>query len=55
VTIPPAVQTRIDEIIQLLGLQALPLESLSIHFDQERLAQAVKPQLSFRREKRDPA
>jgi hypothetical protein len=47
---PPAVQTRVDEIIQLLGLQALRPESLSIHLDRQGIVQAVKPQLAFRRE-----
>lgn len=51
VSLPPAVQTRVDEIIQLLGLQALRPESLTIHFDKQGLAQDVKPVLSFRREK----
>jgi hypothetical protein len=50
-SLPPAVQTRVDEIIMLLGLQALPIESLEIHFDKDRVAQTVKPQLNYRRVK----
>jgi hypothetical protein len=49
VSLPPAAQTLIDQLVQVLGMQALPIESLEIHFDKERIAQTVKPQLSFRR------
>lgn len=48
-SLPPAVQTLVDQLIQQLGLHAMRPESLSIHFDREGVVQAVKPQLSYRR------
>ncbi len=50
-SLPPQAQTLVDQLVQVLGLQALPLESLQIHFDKDRVAQAVKPQLNYRRER----
>jgi hypothetical protein len=51
VSLPPAAQTLIDQLVHVLGMQALPLESLAIHFDKDHVAQSVKPQLNFRRKK----
>lgn len=52
-SLPPQVQTHIDQIVQLLGLQALRPESMTIHFDHEGIAQVVKPQLTFKRKALD--
>ena len=51
--LPPAVQVHVAQIIQLLGMQAMPLESLEIHLDRDKVAQSIKPQLNFRPMKTD--
>lgn len=48
-SLPPAAQTLIDQLVMTLGMQALPLEFLEIHFDKDRLAVTVKPRLTFKR------
>lgn len=50
-SLPPQAQTLVDQLVNLLGLQALRPESLEIHFDRQGIVQAVKPQLNFKRQR----
>ena len=47
--LPPAAQPLIAQLVQVLGLEVLRPECVEIHLDQQGIAQAVKPILSFRR------
>lgn len=47
--LPPQVQTLADQMIQVLGLQALRPESIEIHFDPHGLVRVVRPRLAFHR------
>lgn len=51
--LPPAVQTLVDQMIQVLGLQAQRPVSLELHFDRDGIVQDLKSTLSYRREKKD--
>jgi len=50
-SLPPAAEALVAQLVQALGLQALPLEFLEVHFDKDGVAQKVKPKLSFERRK----
>lgn len=50
-SLTPAAEALVAQLVQALGMQALPLESLEIHFDKDHVAQKVKPKLSFERRK----
>lgn len=50
-TLPPQVQTLVDQMRQEMGWQAWPVQCIEIHLDREGIAQDVKPTLSYRREK----
>jgi hypothetical protein len=42
---------HVDQIVQLLGLQAIRPSALEINMDREGVVQDVKPQLVFKRAK----
>lgn len=48
-SLPPQVQTLVDQIVQHLGLQALRPSGIEINLDGEGIVQDVKPKLTFRR------
>lgn len=50
-SLPPQVQTLVDQIVQQLGLQALKPSALEINLDREGIVQDVKPVLMFKRAK----
>ena len=50
-TLPANAQPLIAQLVQILGLQTLKPEALTIHFDRDGVAQAVKPVISFQRER----
>lgn len=49
VTLPASVQMHVDQIVQLLGLQATRPSALEINLDREGIVQDVKPKLVFKR------
>lgn len=50
-SLPPAVQMHVEQILQLLALQSVRPESIEIHFDRDGVVQTIKPRLSFQRGK----
>ena len=49
-TLPASAHPLIAQLVQVLGLQTCKPESLTVHFDKDGVAQAVKPVLNYRRE-----
>lgn len=52
-SLPPRVQTLVDQIVQELQLQALKPSALEINLDRDGVVQDVKPKLVYRRRKTD--
>lgn len=53
VSLPPRVQTLVDQIVQELNLQALRPSALEINMDGDGVVQDVKPKIIYRRRKDD--
>jgi hypothetical protein len=50
-TLPPEIQTLVDQIVQVMGLQAIRPSGFDINMDIEGIVQDVKPKLIWRRAK----
>lgn len=50
-SLPPAVQSLVSQIVTELGLQALKPSALEINLDRDGTVQDVKPKLVFKRAK----
>lgn len=50
-TLPPQVQTLVDQIVQAIGLHATRPSALEINLDAQGIVQDVKPKLVYRRGK----
>lgn len=50
-SLPPAIQMHVDQIVQLLGLQAIRPTELRIAMDDRGIVQLVTPELKFRAQK----
>lgn len=50
-TLPPQVQTLVDQIVQAMGLHATRPSALEINLDGDGIVQDVKPKLVYRRRK----
>lgn len=54
-TLPASVQMHVDQIVQLLGLQAIRPSAIEINMDREGIVQDVKPLIVFKRAKEKAA
>lgn len=50
-SLPPRIQTLVDQIVQELNMQACRPSAMRIDFDDHGLVQKVTPELTFRRKK----
>lgn len=50
-SLPPQVQTLVDQIVSVMGLHPFHVSGLEINMDREGLVQDVKPKIIYRREK----
>jgi len=53
VSLPPQVQTLVDQIVQTLGMQACRPSGIRIDMDNQGIVQKVTPEVTFRLDKRD--
>ena len=54
-TLSPQVQSLVDQLVQVMGLQALRPSGIEINMDGDGIVQDVKPRLIYRRRKDDAA
>ena len=52
-SLPPQVQTLVDQIVQTLGMQACRPSGIRIDMDNQGIVQKVTPEVTFRLDKRD--
>ena len=52
-SLPPQVQTLVDQIVQTLGMQACRPSGIRIDLDNQGIVQKVTPEVTFRLDKRD--
>jgi hypothetical protein len=51
VSLPPQVQSLVDQMIQALGMQACRPTAIRIAMDNDGVVQVVTPEISYRRQK----
>lgn len=52
-SLPPQVQSLVDQIVQQLGMQACRPTAIRIDMDHAGIVQKVTPEMTFRLDKRD--